>query len=204
MAQSATRLLVPKSSDALSSVTAFTKLTGIEVPATLWEKEYVKAGGRSFRLVPGSDMPGQIAAGWGDVAICSTELVAEAGLPDITSVRIGSALCRYSVLALNETADDWQEFLERTSRYPMPPRCLPASFPRYLGMIAAGRDLPLLPASVPISGKGEATMRDNGIGAVADRIVSGETVRKLGGREVFVLANMYPEIVVRRQDADAY
>ena len=204
MARSAGRILVPKSRDAVSGVAAFTEATGIEVPGSLWDKEYMKADGRSFRLVPGGDMPGQIEAGWGDVAICSTELVAEAGLPGIASLRIGSPVCRYSVLALNEVADDWQAFLERTSRYPISPRWLPSSFPRYLGMIAAGRDLPLLPMSVPISGKGEATMRDSGVGAVADRVVSGGTVQKLGGREVYVLADIYPELVVRSQDADAY
>jgi hypothetical protein len=57
---------------------------------------------------------------------------------------------------------------------------------------------------ISISGKGEATMRDSGIGAVADRVVSGETARKLGGLEVFELAKIYPEVIFRRQDADAY
>lgn len=205
IAGSAERVMVPKSRDALSGVAAFTEVTGIEVPQTVWDEEYVRSGGRTFRLVPGGDMPSQIAAGWGDIAICSTELVAEAGLAAVTSVRVGESVCRYSVLALAECADDWQAFLGRTSRYPISPRYLPASFPNYLGMIAAGRDLPLVPTSgIAISGKGEATMRDSGIGAVADRVVTGNTARKLGGVEVFELAKIYPEVVMRRQDADAY
>lgn len=204
MAQTAERILVPKSRDALSGVAAFTELTGIEVPKTVWEREYVTAGGRTFRLTPGGDMPGQIAVGWGDVAICSTELVEEAGIPSLVSYRIGGSVCRYSVLALDEVADDWRVFLERTSRYKRQVRDIPASFPNFLAMIAAGRDLPVRPMKVPVSGKGEATMRGSGIRAVADRVVSGSTVRRQGGREVFLLANIYPELVVRRQDADAY
>ena len=204
MAQSAERILVPKSKDAVSGVTAFSEVTGIEIPSAVWEKEYVTSAGRSFRLVPGADMPGQIVAGWGDIAICSTELVAEAGLKAVESRRIGAPVCRYSVLALEERADDWQEFLGRSSRYPVLPRQLPGSFPNFLGMIAAGRDLPLLPLGVPISGKGEATMRASGIGAVADRVVSGNTAKKLGGREVFKLADIYPELVMRAVDAVSY
>lgn len=204
MAQSSERILVPKSIDAVSGVAAFTIITGIEIPDTLYDKGYVKSGGRSFRLVPGGDMPGQIAAGWGDVAICSTELVAEAGNASVLGLRLGMSVCRYSVLALDEAADDWRAFLERASRYPIEPRRLPASFPNFLGMIAAGRALPILPLDVPISGKGEATMLDSGIFAVADRVVSGETVRKMGGQEVFWLADIYPELVVRSCDADAY
>ena len=205
IAQSAERILVPKSRDALGGVLAFTAITGIEIPETVWNKEYVVAGGRSFRLVPGADMPSQVGAGWGDVGICSTELVAEAGISAVRSLRFGESVCRYSVLALEEKAEDWRAFLTQTSRYVRQPRYLPGSFPNLLGMIAAGRDLPLLPVrGISVSGKGEATMRASGIGAVADRVVSGETARKLGGCEVFELAKIYPELVVRRQDADAY
>ncbi len=179
-------------------------MTDVEVPSSVYEKEFAVSEGRSFRLVPGGDMPAQIAAGWGDVAICSSELVAEAGRCDVLSACIGSVTCRYSVLALDEVADDWQRFLERTSRYPVAARRVPASFPRFLSMIAAVKDLPLIPMDVPISGKGEATMRASGVGAVADRVVSGNTARKQGAREVLTLANIYPELVVRRQDANAY
>lgn len=151
-------------------------------------------------------MPGQMAAGWGDIAICSTELLEESGLRGaFNAYRIGEPICRYSVLALDEVAEDWQRFLEGSSgRYPSKTRVLPATFPRFLGLIAAGRDLPLLKQSVPISGKAEATMRDNGIGAVADRVVTGNTVKKIGGREVYRLANIFTEVIVRKQDAAAY
>ena len=206
MAADAERILVPKSRDATNCVQEFTSQTGIEVPDTVWESEYARSGGRSFRLVPGGDMPGQIAAGWGDLAICSTELVEESGFrTKIDTCRIGAPICGFSVLALEEVADDWQRFLEQgASRYPTLARELPSTFPRYLGLIAAGKDLPVVPQTVPISGKAEVTMRDNGIGAVTDRIVSGNTVRKIGGREVFRLAIIFTEVIIRRQDAKAY
>lgn len=195
---------MPKSRDAESGVDAFSAVSGIEVPAKLWEKEYVVSGGRSFRLVPGADMANQIAAGWGDIAICSTELVAEANQPSVIGCRIGEMVCRYSVLALDQVADHWRDFLQRSARYPKQVRMLPASFPLYLTQIAIGRDLPLVPMGVQVSGKAEATMFASGVGAVADRIVTGRTVRALGGQEVFELAKIYPELIVRRQDADAY
>ena len=203
IAKSAERILVPKSRDAASSVLDFTAQTGIEVPNTVWENEYAKSGNRSFRLVPGGDMPGQLVAGWGDIAVCSTELIEESGLRrQFDAYRIGKPICRFSVLALNKVADDWQRFLEQASgRYPSLAREIPSTFPRFLGSIVAGRDLPLKSQYVTISGKAEATMRDNGIGVVADRVVTGNTVRKLGGREVFLLANIFTEIIVRKQDA---
>ena len=206
IAESGARILVPKSKDAMPSVREFASRIGIEVPDSVWEDEYVTSGGNSFRLTPGADMARQIAAGWGDIAICSTELLEESGIRDRLSVsRIGEPICRYSVLALNEVADDWRNFLESSNgRYPTPPRQLPASFPRYLGLIAAARDLPIVPQDVPISGKAEVSMRDNGIGAVADRIDTGNTVRDRGGQEVFKLANIFTEIIMRRQDAAAY
>lgn len=204
VAQSAERILVPKSKDALASVALFNEMTGIEVPDWVWRDEYVISGGRSFRLVPGSDMPGQIVAGWGDMAICSTELTIESGLKDkIGEYIVGDSICRFSVLALNEVADNWRQFLKNTSsKYPIAPRDLPSSFPRLLGMIAAARDLPITPMSAPISGKAEATMCASGIGAVADRVVTGETARRLGAQEVFRLADIRTSFVVRRNDAN--
>lgn len=206
IALSAKRIMVPKSRDAESSVADFTARTGVEIPDTLWENEYVTSDGRSFRLVPGGDMPGQLDAGYGDLAICSTELIEESGLRrQLDAYRIGEPICRLSVLALDEVADDWQQFLELANgRYPSLPRELPSPFPRYLEQIAAGRDIPLVPQYIPISGKAEATMRVNGIGAVADRIVTGKTVKKIGGREVYQLANIYTEVIVGKQDATAY
>lgn len=203
-AQSAERILVPTSKDSLSGVRAFTELTGVEVPDSLWRDEYVESAGRSFRLVRPVDMPDQVNAGWGDMAISSTELVAEADVRSVIGLRYGQTVCRYSVLALEDVAADWQDFLEKSPRYPSIPRVLPASFPKFLGKIASARDLAITPAAVQISGKGEATMRASGVPAVADRVVTGTTAARLGAREVFTLANIYPELVVRRKDAAAY
>lgn len=197
----AERFLVPKSRDARDTVQTFTAVTGLEIPESVYKDEYATSGRLTFRLTPSSDMPAQIAAGWGDVAICSTELIEESNLRRrFDTFRIGEPICRYSVLALNEVADDWQAFLETANgRFPAYRR-LPSTFPRYLGIIAADRDLPIRPLDVPISGKAEVTMRDNGIGAVADRIVTGNTVRKVGGREIVSLANIFTEIIVKRKD----
>lgn len=202
MAQSAERIMLPVSKDAASGLRAFTGLTGIEVPESLTDKEIVRAAGREFRLARGADMPGQIAADWADLALCSTEFVREARLPRVQSARIGDPICRYSVLALESVAEDWREQLSRGSRYPLSVWNLPASFPNFLNLIAAAQDLPIRAMSVPISGKAEATMRASGIGAVADRVVTGRTAQRLGGQEVYVLAEIFPELVWRSQDAD--
>lgn len=205
MAQAAERILVPKSLDATVGVDMFTERTGIEIPGDLRQKMISRAGGRLFRMVSGRDIPGQLIAGWGDVGIASTELVMEYGnLRQLTSMRLAGPICRYSVLALPNEAARIRDDLTRGSRYPIPTRKIPATFPRYLDQIAATRDLPLMALDVPISGQGEATMEASGVGAMAERVVSGNTAARMGAEEVFILADIYPELVIRRQDADAY
>ena len=198
--RSAERILVPTSKDSGAGIRTFMEFTGIEIPDAIWDKEYVESDGRSFRLVRPGDMPSQIAAGWGDVGISSTEMVEEAQEPEVNGYAIGNVACRYSVLAMREVADEWQDFLVSTSRYPKATRTLPASFPRYLNSIAAVRDLPLVASPVKISGKAEATMRVNGDLAVADRAVTGTTAARMGAKEVYTLAPIFTEIVIRRQD----
>lgn len=196
IAQSAERILVPKSLDANLGVEMFAELTGIEIPTDLREKMISRSEGRLFRLVAGRDIPGQLAAGWGDVGIASTELTAEFGdVNRIGAMRIGEAFCRYSVLALEPVAAQIKDDLDRTSRNPIRTWKIPATFPRFLGQIAAARDLPVIAVEVPVSGQGEATMLASGIGAMAERVVTGGTAARLGASEVFKLADIYPELL---------
>ncbi len=155
IAQSAERILVPKSLDAALGIDTFTELTGIEIPSDLRDKMVSRSQGRSFRLVSGRDIPGQLAADWGDVGIASTELTAEFGdLSRIGAMRIGKAFCRYSIIGLEPKASQIEDDLTRASRYPIRTWTIPATFPRFLGQIAAVRDLPVIAIGVPVSGQG--------------------------------------------------
>lgn len=202
IAQSAEYILVPKSLDAIFGVGTFTKMTGIEIPTDLREKMISRSQGRTFRLVPGRDIPSQLAVGWGDVGIASTELTAEYGnMTRIGAFRIGESFCRYSILGIEPKASQIEDDLNRMSRYPIRTWVIPATFPRFLGQIAAARDLPVLALDVPVSGQGEATMLASNMGVMAERVVTGNTATKLNAREVFKLADIYPELLYRKEQS---
>ncbi len=202
VARSAERILVPSSKDSGGGITAFTDVTGIEIPADLWENMVATSQGREFRLAKGADMPGQVWAGWADIAIASTELQLEFGQGKTVGLTLSNQpVCRYSVIALEGVAREVQELLTRTGRYPIAVKRIPATFPRTLNYVAAVNDLPLAALDVPVTGKGEATMRASGVGMMAERVVSGNSARKVGAVEAYKLLDLFPMMLIRRPDA---
>lgn len=202
IARSAERILVPSSKDSGTGIAAFTEMTGIEIPGDVWSDMQSVSMGREFRLAKGADMPGQLWAGWADIAIASTELQIEFGQGKTQGFDISDKpICRYSVLALEGIASEVQDMLARSSRYPMQPKRIPATFPRTLNYAAAVKDLPLAALDVPVTGKGEGTMRASGVGMMAERIVTGTSARKVGAVEVYKLLDLFPQMLVRMQNA---
>lgn len=202
IALSAERILVPSSKDSGAGIQAFTEVTGIEIPGDVWDKMESTSMGRTFRLAKGSDMPGQLWAGWADIGIASTELQIEFGQDKSDGFVIADKpICRYSVLALEEKASAVRDMLERSPRYPTQLRRIPATFPKTLDIISARLDLPLAALDVPVTGKGEAVMRASGVGMMAERIVTGNSAQKVGAIEVFKLLDLFPMILVRTQGA---
>ncbi len=202
IAQSAERILVPSSKDSGAGIKAFTNVTGIEIPDDVWDKMESKSLGRRFRLVKGADMPGQLCAGWGDVAVASTELQIEFGQGKTYGINISDKpVCRYSLIALQAMVEQVQDLLERNARYPTALMRIPATFPKTLNYIAVLRDLPFAAMDVPVSGQGEGSMRASGVGVMAERVVTGESANKVGAIEVFKLLDLYPMMLTRLQDA---
>lgn len=207
IAQAATRILVPSSKDSGECITAFTQSTGIEVPEDVWETMQSNSGGRTFRLARGADMPGQIAAGWADIGIASTELQVEYGQGKTVGFATAEKpVCRYGILALENMAYEARRMLEQP---PQPPQAslqrlrIPATFPKTLNYAAARLGLPLRALDVPISGKGEPTMQASGVGMMAERIRTGKSARKVGAVEVCKLLDLLPMMLVSAQDAEA-
>lgn len=192
------RVLVPKSGDARPSATLFTELTGIEVPGSLWENEFEQVGNVSFRLAPGADIPGQLAAGWGDIGISSTELTANSGKSsELSAFRLSTApICWLALIALRDAATEWREFLAIPPDERAAKRTVPTAFPLFVRRIVLAQGLPIDPADVPVRGKAEALLNVGGIRAVADRVVTGTSAKRQGGEIVDVLAPIFPELLV--------
>lgn len=200
LAQSAPRILVPKSKDAIGSVAIFTQVTGIEVPETVWEAGRVLSAGREFRLAAGADMAAQIAGNWADLGIATSEIAVENSTSETRAIRISDErICSYSFMALTRFADEARDLVARSGRYPTKPKEIPATFPRYLNFLAAVQDLPLVASPVRVRSQGEYTMEASGIGMMAERVASGRMMRKTGAVEIKELAKIVTEIIVRNE-----
>lgn len=201
--QSAERLALPKSGDAKAAWTAFMEATNIEIPDFPDGRLWAKSGGRTFWILRGDDVPRAVGEGRVDVGLTTTEACEEFGDVDrILWQRIGEPLCRYSVLTDEERTPVFYDLLAGESRYPKMTREIAATYPRLLNVVAAARDLPLVARSgLRITGSGEAWASLTGDGVVADRVSTGRTAQQNGLTEVFELCQLYPEVVMRRENA---
>lgn len=197
------RFALPKSGDARDAWSAFTELTGIEIPDFPDGRLRVESGGRTFWILRGDDVPGAVAENFADVGLTSTEACVEFGDEErIWWQQIGGPLCRYSVLADAEREPVIRELLDGESRYPKMTREIAATYPGLLNVIAAKRRLSIVARSgLRITGSGEAWASLTGDGVVADRVSTGCTAQQNGLTEVFELCQLYPEVVMRRENA---
>jgi ATP phosphoribosyltransferase len=199
MAESATNILIPKGDDNKPSIQAFQEWADIEVPSFRGRELMAKSGGRVFWLFKGKDIPNLIATGKADIGMTGTDSRIEytygtsSSETKIRYGRIAEAMCRFSLLALDEQSDTIRRQLEETRS--MQTLQVVTSRPRLLDYYSGS--LPIIPTNLSVNGSVEAALRLVGTPLAADIVQSGETARQNGLKEILTLGLMYPEVVAR-------
>jgi ATP phosphoribosyltransferase len=163
-----------------------------------------KSGGRVFWLFKGKDIPNLIATGNADIGMTGTDSRIEYTYGISTSEakiryeRIADAMCRFSLLALDEQSDTIRRQLDETRS--MQTLQVVTSRPRLLDYYSGS--LPIVPTNLSVNGSVEAALRLVGTPLAADIVQSGETARQNGLKEILVLGLMYPEVVARSDYED--
>jgi ATP phosphoribosyltransferase len=188
-------ILVPKGDDSRPCLQAFEDATGIKVPEFENRMLVVKAKGRTFMKVKGRDIPGFIAAGYGDIGLAGCDSCEDymASNSSVAYEPIGRQMCRFVLLAPANKAAAVRRQLKANRK----PLQVATSFPKLLSQRAQLLKLNIIPADSTISGSVEIMPRLLGIPLVADLVASGETARANGLVEIRTLLDVYPAIVLK-------
>ena len=188
-------ILVPKGDDAKPCFQAFETATGIKVPS--FEDRKLKAvdGGRTFLKVKGRDIPGFIAAGYGDIGLTGSDSCEDymSGDNSIAYEPIGPEMCRFVLLATARRAARLYHQLSSGERI----ISVATSFPKLVRKCAVDQKLKILPIEIPVSGSVEIMPSLLGVPLVADLVSSGKTAKVNGLVEIRSLLAVYPAIVVK-------
>ena len=188
-------ILVPKGDDSQPCLQAFEKATGITVPEFKGRKLEVKANGITFLKVKGKDIPGLIAAGYGDIGLTGSDSCEDYMTSDnsITYQSFGAQMCRFALLVPTAKASTMRKQLKSNRRY----LTVATSFPRLLNKYARIKGIKLLPTKIIVSGSVEIMPRLLGVPLVADLVSSGVTAKANGLVEIESLLDVYPALVIR-------
>ena len=194
MAASATTILVPKGDDSQPCLQAFEDATGIQVPEFADRKLVVVAGGRTFVKVKGKDIPGFVAAGYGDIGLTGSDSCGDYMALDygVQYQSFGEQMCRFALLAPAAEAAKIKQRLEANERM-----TVATSFPNLLSKCASDKDMKLVPSDMTVSGSVEIMPRLLGVPLVADIVSSGVTAKANGLVEVASLMDVYPALVTK-------
>jgi ATP phosphoribosyltransferase len=186
-------VLVPKGDDSKPCLQAFEDATGIAVPVFTDRKLEVTAKGRTFLKVKGRDIPGLIAAGYGDIGLTGSDSCEDYMASDnsVACRPFGPPMCRFVLLAPVSKAASVRKRLKNGKK----PLRVATSFPKLLGQCAP--DLNILPTEIAIRGSVEIMPRLLGVPLVADLVSSGATAKANGLVEIKTLLNVYPALVVK-------
>jgi len=120
----------------------------------------------------------------------------------VVARKIGEPMCRFSVLAEKDRVGRAKSVINADPRYARTALTIPTSRPRLLAEICSWRDLGFVPLEEPqVSGSIESMASLTGIGIVADLVRTGKTAYDNRLQEVYSLCDVYPEIVLRAEDA---
>lgn len=202
--QAASNIFIPKGEDREPCTAAFQELSGIEVPAFSGEDLRSRSQGRTFWLFKGMDIPALVGSTEG-VGIAGTDSVAEnrfrRQVAPVLARRIGEPMCRFSVLAEQDRIDAAESVLNTDPRYAVAGLAIPTSRPKLLADLCSWRDIGFVPLQLQLRGSIEAMARLTGIGIAADLVRTGTTARDNKLEEVSPLCDVYPEIVLRAENA---
>ncbi len=205
-AQSAERILLPKSKDCRSAVVAFEETTGIEVPK-FKEREYSAISlGRRFFSVSASDVPKLVGNGFGDVGVTGIDQYLEKEnmyRKYIAYLRIGQPMCYLALLAPRERADlvRSRAFPERPTGYNGKLIRVATSFPNIVNNYAATNDVNIYAADGDVySGSIEIMPGLVGCDAAVDIVSKGDTLKINGLAIVEKIMGINPILIARRGD----
>ena len=194
-------ILVPKGDDARPCFQAFEDVTGIKVPS--FEDRQLRAVeyGRTFLKVKGRDIPGFIAAGYGDIGLTGSDSCEDyvAGDKSVAYAPIGPAMCRFVLLAPARRAARLRQQLSGGEAI----ISVATSFPKLLRKCALDQNLKILPTEIPVSGSVEIMPSLLGVPLVADLVSSGKTAKANGLVEIRSLLDVYPALVVQSSTVQA-
>lgn len=188
-------ILVPKGDDSKPCISAFVEATGVQVPDFEGRELEASVAGRTFLKVKGRDIPGLIAAGFGDVGLtgsdsCEDYLAVDTG---VDYKPIGRQMCRFALLAPVDRADTMRKQVELNDGS----LTAATSFPNLLNKCASEQGLKVSPTEAVVSGSVEIMPRLLEVSLVADIVSSGATARANGLVEVKNLFDAYPAIITR-------
>jgi len=188
-------ILVPKGDDAKPCFQAFEAATGIKVPSFKDRELKVMSSGRTFLKVKGRDIPGFIAAGYGDVGLTGSDSCEDYMSKDnsLSYATIGTRMCRFVLLAPIAKAPDLRKRLSTAKSF----LAVATSFPRLLNQCARDQGLRVVPTEIAVSGSVEIMPGLLGVPLVADLVSTGATAKANGLVEIRSLLDVYPAIVVQ-------
>ncbi len=193
---SARLILVPKGDDSTPCLTAFEEATGITVPEFKARQLEVSDGKRTFIKVKGRDIPGLIAAGYGDIGLAGSDSCEEymkSSEAGITYQTYGASMCRFVLLAPRKKAAALRKQLKAKASS----ATVATSFPNLLKKIARQQNLPFDVTNLSLSGSVEIMPSLMGVDLVADLVSTGATAKTNGLVEIKTLLEVYPAVVTR-------
>lgn len=201
LAKSAENILVPKGDDNRACIEAFQTFTDIEIPTFQGRELMARSGGRVFWLMKGKDIPGLVAAGYGDIGMTGTDSRLEYNWRNsepsekVRYQRIGDEMCRFSLLSLADEAEMMRYRLEDSRTWQLLPvvTSKPTLLDYYTGT------LPFVRKDVELNGSVEAALKLVGAALAADIVDTGNTAQENELAEVWTLGTMYPEIVAKAE-----
>lgn len=149
-AQTAEKILVPKSKDCSAAIGAFEEATGIEVPMFMPRSYMAKSQGKTFYSVSAKDVTKLVNQGFADVGVTGKDQYLEANVtyPNNENFpgyeEIGSPMCYLALLACESTADDARNRLYYRRGGSSRPITVVTSFPNLVSMLAITRDMNLM------------------------------------------------------------
>jgi ATP phosphoribosyltransferase len=189
-------ILVPKGDDGQPCLQAFEDATGITVPAFKERKLEAVAKGRTFLKVKGRDIPGLVAAGYGDMGLSGSDscedYMAASGNP-VAYQPFGPRMCRFVLLAPANKAAAVRKQLKNNKL----PLRVASSFPELVRQCALKQNLKLLPTEITLSGSVEIMPRLLDVPLVADLVSTGTTAKANNLVEIQTMLDVYPAIVVK-------
>lgn len=195
-------IAVPKKGDdGTACYVALADCYGIEVPPYIEDRDERISQGIRFLYAKGVDIPVWVANGWADAGVTGIDSCVEFPRPDLVKAqRIGSPMCRYSLLARQDVDESFIEYKLAEASWNgrrSEPIEIVATRPRLLDASKGDKYRMVQPMDLQVRGSGELAIKRSGAALGADLVQTGNTAQRTGLYEYDVLCEIFPASVVR-------